>query len=111
MSSDIIERIKRDLAQNDVVLFMKGTPAAPLCGFSSAVVQVLNTLGVSFAAFDVMSDPDLRQGAKDFADWPTFPQLYVKGEFVGGCDIVREMAEAGELQELLGAKGIAYTAV
>jgi len=110
MSSNVIERIKHDLAANAVVLYMKGTPAFPQCGFSSAVVQILNTLGVTYQAFDVLQDEELRQGAKEFADWPTFPQLYVKGEFVGGCDIVREMAEAGELQQLLRDKGIALGA-
>ncbi len=102
----VFERIRQDLADNPVVLFMKGTPAFPQCGFSAAVVQALNNLGVDYKGVDVLIDPSLRQGIKDFADWPTIPQLYVKGEFVGGCDIVREMFEAGELQQLLQEKGV-----
>lgn len=100
------ERIRRDLAENDVVLYMKGTAVFPQCGFSAAVVQVLQGLGVEFRDIDVLVDPGLRQGIKDFANWPTVPQLYVKGEFIGGCDIVREMYASGELQALLRDKGI-----
>ena len=106
MDTTVSERIKRDITENDVVLYMKGTPVFPQCGFSSAVVQVLNHMGVKFKGIDVLVDPSLRQGIKDFANWPTIPQLYVKGEFVGGCDIVREMFQAGELQTLMKDKGV-----
>jgi monothiol glutaredoxin len=85
---------------------MKGTPVFPQCGFSAAVVQVLTHVGVKFKGIDVLTDPSLRQGIKEFANWPTIPQLYVKGEFVGGCDIIREMYQSGELQELLQNKGV-----
>jgi monothiol glutaredoxin len=85
---------------------MKGSPVFPQCGFSAAVVQVLTHMGVKFKGIDVLSDPEIRQGIKEFSNWPTIPQLYVKGEFVGGCDIVREMYESGELQDLLKTKGI-----
>ncbi len=105
--SDALDQIKKDIAENDVVLFMKGTPMAPMCGFSAAVVQVLTHLGVKYKGINVLADPDVRQGIKDFSNWPTIPQLYVKGEFVGGCDIVREMAEAGELQTLFKEKDVA----
>ncbi|MDG5493966.1 MULTISPECIES: Grx4 family monothiol glutaredoxin [Azospirillaceae] len=108
MDQTVAERIKRDLADNDVVLYMKGTPVFPQCGFSAAVVQVLSHLGVKFKGIDILVDPALRQGIKEFTNWPTIPQLYVKGEFVGGCDIVREMYEAGELQDLLRDKGVAF---
>ena len=100
------DRIAEAVSHNDVVLFMKGSPAFPQCGFSAAVVEVLHRLGVKFASFDVLADAELRQGIKEFANWPTIPQLYVKGEFVGGCDIVREMDAAGELKALLVEKGI-----
>ena len=106
MSNPVFERIKQDISDNDVVLYMKGTPVFPQCGFSAAVVQVLSHLGVKFKGIDVLQDPGLRQGIKDFSSWPTIPQLYVKGEFVGGCDIVREMAETGELSELMQSRGI-----
>lgn len=105
--SAILDRIAADVAAHDVVLFMKGTPVFPQCGFSAAVVDVLNREGVKFTAFDVLKDAELRQGIKDFASWPTIPQLYVKGEFIGGCDIVREMHETGELKTLLAEKGVA----
>ena len=101
------EGIKKDIAENDVVLFMKGTPQAPMCGFSAAVVQVLSHLGVKFKGVNVLADEGVRQGIKEFSNWPTIPQLYVKGEFIGGCDIVREMAEAGELQQLFQDKAVA----
>jgi len=107
---NVAERIKRDISDNDVVLFMKGTPVFPQCGFSAAVVQVLTHLGVKFKGIDVLADPSLRQGIKEFSNWPTIPQLYVKGEFVGGCDIVREMFESGELQTLFQDKGISVKA-
>lgn len=101
------DTIKETVTTNDVVLFMKGTKDMPQCGFSSRVAGVLNFMGVEFADVNVLADADIRQGVKDFADWPTIPQLYVKGEFVGGCDIVREMYEQGELQDLLDQKGVA----
>ena len=102
----ITRRIRQDLAENDVVLFMKGTPVFPQCGFSATVVQVLSHLGVKFKGVDVLQDPGLRQGIKGFSNWPTVPQLYAKGEFIGGCDIIREMFQSGELQETLKEKGI-----
>jgi monothiol glutaredoxin len=106
MDNPVFERIKGEVESNDVVLFMKGTPVFPQCGFSAAVVQVLTHMGVKFKGIDVLQDPGLRQGVKDFTSWPTIPQLYVKGEFVGGCDIIREMYQTGELQELLQTKGV-----
>ncbi len=107
MTNPTAERIEGILAGSDVVLFMKGVPAAPQCGFSAAVVQILSKLAVPFTGVDVLSDPAVREGIKVFSDWPTIPQLYVKGEFVGGCDIVREMFQAGELAALLSEKGVA----
>jgi len=106
MKDTVQERIEREISGHDVVLFMKGTPVFPQCGFSSLVVQLLSHLGVKFKSIDVLSDPALRQGIKAFSDWPTVPQLYVKGEFVGGCDIVREMFETGELAEFLTARNV-----
>ena len=100
------DRIRQEVGGNDVVLFMKGTPVFPQCGFSAAVVGVLSHIGVKFKGINVLEDPSVRDGIKDFSSWPTIPQLYVKGEFVGGCDIIREMYEAGELNELLDGKGI-----
>ncbi len=100
------EQIRKAIAENDVVLFMKGTPVFPQCGFSAAVVQALTHLGVKFKGIDVLQDPALRQAIKEFSAWPTIPQLYVKGEFVGGCDIVREMYQSGELVELLNKQGV-----
>ena len=111
MTDPVQERIEREIGEHDVVLFMKGTPVFPQCGFSSIVVQVLSHLGVKFKGIDVLSDPVLRQGIKAFSDWPTVPQLYVKGEFVGGCDIVREMFETGELAQLLATRGVKTSAV
>lgn len=105
---DATDRIRADIAANDVVLFMKGTKAMPQCGFSSRVAGVLNYMGVEFLDVNVLADPEIRQGIKDFSDWPTVPQLYVKGEFVGGCDIVTEMTLSGELDALLDGKGIAF---
>ncbi len=102
-----IEQIKKDIGENDVVLFMKGTPTFPQCGFSAAVVQVLSHLGVDFKGVNVLEDDGIRTGIKEFTNWPTIPQLYVKGEFVGGCDIVREMAESGELATLMKEKNVA----
>ena len=106
----VIDRIKQDITDHPVVLFMKGTPVFPQCGFSAAVVQILTQMGVKFKGIDVLSDPAVRQAIKDFSSWPTIPQLYVKGEFVGGCDIIREMYEAGELQDFLAEKGVAARA-
>jgi monothiol glutaredoxin len=106
MKDPMQERIEREISNHDVVLFMKGTPVFPQCGFSSVVVQVLKHLGVKFKGIDVLSDPSLRQGIKAFSDWPTIPQQYVKGEFVGGCDIVREMFETAELVQLLAGRGV-----
>ena len=106
-----IERIKQEVIDNDVMLFMKGTPVFPQCGFSAAVVQILNHMGVKFNSSDVLMDPEVRQGIKEFSNWPTVPQLYVKGEFVGGCDILREMFEAGELEEFFNKAGIEREAV
>ena len=102
----VTDRIKNDITSNDVVLYMKGSPVFPQCGFSAAVVQVLTHLGVKFKGIDVLTDPSIRQGIKEFSNWPTIPQLYVKGEFVGGCDIIREMFQSGELQELLQKSGV-----
>ena len=95
-----LDQINQTIRENDVVLFMKGTADFPLCGFSSTVVQILKRLQISFKDVNVLTDPELRQGIKDFTNWPTIPQLYVKGQFIGGCDIVKEMFESGELQEL-----------
>jgi monothiol glutaredoxin len=92
------------------MLFMKGTPQFPQCGFSAAVVQILDYLGVDYGAENVLADPAMRQGIKDYSDWPTIPQLYVKGEFVGGCDIVKEMFESGELKAFFRDKGVAIDA-
>jgi monothiol glutaredoxin len=102
------ETIKSTIDKNDVVLFMKGTKMMPQCGFSSRVAGVLNYMGVEFADVNVLADPEIRQGIKDFSDWPTIPQLYVKGEFVGGCDIVTEMTLSGELDALFEAKGVTF---
>lgn len=100
------EFIDSEVKNNPVVLFMKGTPDFPQCGFSGQVIQILNYLGLEYKGIDVLADDDLRQGIKDYTNWPTVPQLYVKGEFVGGCDIIREMFQAGELQQFLTEKGI-----
>ena len=106
MNQVLAERIQRQIDSHDVVLYMKGEAAFPQCGFSAAVVQILSQLGVAFKDENVLLDNELREGIKEFTDWPTIPQLYIKGEFIGGCDIVREMYEDGELQELLQDKGI-----
>ena len=98
--------IANEVKGNDVVLFMKGTPQFPMCGFSGQVVQILDHLGVSYKGINVLENDDLRQGIKSYSNWPTIPQLYVKGEFVGGCDIIREMFQANELQQLLKEKGV-----
>ena len=104
--SDINEIITSEIADNDVVLFMKGTPVFPQCGFSSQVVQILSYLGVSFKGVNVLDNDKLREGIKTFSNWPTIPQLYVKGEFLGGCDIIREMFEEDELREFFTENGI-----
>jgi monothiol glutaredoxin len=106
MDITVQDRIQREITDTPVVLFMKGSPVFPQCGFSAAVVQILSQLGVKFKGIDVLSDPQIRQGIKEFSDWPTIPQLYIKGEFIGGCDIVREMYETGELQQVLEEKGV-----
>ncbi len=107
----IHERIASDVAENDVLLFMKGSPVFPQCGFSALVVQVLSNVGVKFKAVDVLQDADVREGIKKYSDWPTIPQLYVKGEFVGGCDIIKEMYEGGELEPYFKEKGVALEKV
>jgi len=106
MSNPVHDRIAGDIGSNDVVLYMKGTPVFPQCGFSAAAVQILTNLGVKFKAVDVLKDPEIRQGIKEFSSWPTIPQLYVKGEFVGGCDILKEMYEAEELAPYFAEKGV-----
>ena len=100
------QSIDETVKSNDVVLFMKGTPTFPQCGFSSVVANVLNHMGVEYASVNVLEDMDVRQGIKEYSSWPTIPQLYVKGEFVGGCDIIREMYETGELAELFNTRGV-----
>lgn len=104
--SEINGFIANEVQNNDVVLFMKGTPDFPQCGFSGQVVQILDYLGVDYKGINILTSDELRQGIKDYSSWPTIPQLYVKGEFIGGCDIVREMFQAGELQDVLTQKGI-----
>ena len=106
MDENTRHRIQTEVDTNDVLLFMKGTPVFPQCGFSAAVIQVLSHLQVKFNSVNVLEDMDIREGIKHYSDWPTIPQLYVKGEFVGGCDIIREMFETGELSTLLAEKGI-----
>ena len=106
--TDAANRIQTTITENDVVLYMKGTKDMPQCGFSSRVAGVLNYMGVNFADVNVLADDDIRQGIKDFSDWPTIPQLYVKGEFVGGCDIITEMTLSGELDQLFEDNGVAY---
>lgn len=105
-NEEIFERIRRDLAEHDVVLYLKGSAAFPQCGFSAAVVQILDSLNVDYKCYDVLADSTLRQGVKEFTNWPTVPQLYVRGEFIGGCDIVRDMYGTGELQKLLKEQGL-----
>ncbi|MBO9430065.1 Grx4 family monothiol glutaredoxin [Sulfitobacter sp. KE34] len=106
--SDAASQIKEQITENDVVLFMKGTKEMPQCGFSSRVAGVLNYMGVNYSDVNVLADENLRQGIKDFSDWPTIPQLYVKGEFVGGCDIITEMTLSGELDTLFDENGVAF---
>jgi monothiol glutaredoxin len=105
--ASIQDEIKQELAGSEVVLFMKGTPQMPMCGFSGQVVQILDYLGVPYKGVNVLANEEIRQGVKEFSNWPTIPQLYVKGEFVGGCDIVREMFQTGELATFLGEQGVA----
>jgi monothiol glutaredoxin len=106
MTDAVSDRIKNTVTKNDIVLYMKGTPTFPQCGFSSTVVQIFNYLGADYASVNVLDDPEVRQGIKDFNNWPTVPQVFVKGEFIGGCDIMREMFETGELKALLLEKGV-----
>jgi monothiol glutaredoxin len=108
--SDALETIRRTVAENDVVLYMKGTADQPMCGFSNQVVRILDNLGVGYRDINVLDDEGIRLGVKEFANWPTIPQLYVKGEFVGGCDIVREMFQTGELKALFADKGVTLAA-
>ena len=108
--SGISEYIGNELKNNDVVLFMKGTPGFPQCGFSGQVVQILDYVGIDYKGVNVLDSNELRQGIKEYSNWPTIPQLYVKGEFVGGCDIIREMFQAGELQTYLVEKGVSVKA-
>ena len=106
MEQETKEKIENIINDNEVLLFMKGTPVMPQCGFSAAVVSVLSHMGIKFNSVNVLEDPEIREGIKDFSDWPTIPQLYVKKEFVGGCDIIREMHETGELTEYFQEAGI-----
>lgn len=106
----ILDEIKNAVDSTDVLLFMKGSPQFPQCGFSSTVCQILNQLGIEFKSVDVLQNAEVRDGIKQFSSWPTIPQLYVKGEFLGGCDIVREMYESGELADFLSEKGVAVSA-
>jgi monothiol glutaredoxin len=108
--SDAQETIRKTVSEHDVVLFMKGTADQPMCGFSNQVVRILDHLGVEYVDVNVLADEAIRQGVKDFANWPTIPQLYVKGEFVGGCDIIREMFQTGELKTLFADKGVTVPA-
>lgn len=103
-----LDQIRETIESNDVVLFMKGNKMMPQCGFSSRVAGILNYMDIAYADVNVLADPEIRQGIKDFSDWPTIPQLYVKGEFVGGCDIITEMALSGELDTLLETNGVAF---
>jgi monothiol glutaredoxin len=110
IDKDSFERIQGTVNGNDVTLFMKGSPQFPQCGFSATVIQILDYLQVKYHSVDVLQDDGIRQGIKEFSNWPTIPQLYVKGEFVGGCDIIREMAQSGELVEMLDEKKVEYAA-
>ena len=105
---DVTEQIKNEIKSNDVVLFMKGTPVFPMCGFSAATVQVLTNLGIKFSSVNVLDSDEMREGIKKYSDWPTIPQLYIKEEFIGGCDIVKEMYESGELIKVLENKSINF---
>ena len=103
---DVSENIKNEISSNNVVLFMKGTPVFPMCGFSATIAKILSDLGVNFSSVNVLKSDEMREGIKQFSNWPTIPQLYIKEEFIGGCDIIKEMYESGELLELLNTKGI-----
>lgn len=107
MSTPAHDIIKKTVTENDIVLYMKGNPTFPQCGFSSTVVQILDFIGADYESVNVLDDPEIRQGIKEYNSWPTIPQVFVKGEFIGGCDIVREMFETGELREMITSKGIA----
>ena len=106
LNIDVSEQIKNEIKSNNVVLFMKGSPAFPMCGFSAAIVQILSELGIKFNTVNVLDSNEMREGIKKFSNWPTIPQLYVKEEFIGGCDIIKEMHETGELTELFKTKDI-----
>ncbi|MBB63634.1 MAG: monothiol glutaredoxin, Grx4 family [Waddliaceae bacterium] len=106
LSEEVRKQIEEDIKANKVLLYMKGTSAMPQCGFSGQVVSILNHFGIQFESRNILEDPELRQGIKEFSDWPTIPQLYVNGEFIGGCDIVTEMAQSGELKQLFQQEGI-----
>ena len=110
MTDTVFDRIKAETGENPVFLYMKGTPMFPQCGFSARVVQILTHMGVAFRSANVLEEEELREGIKEFSQWPTIPQLYVKGEFVGGCDIVAEMYESGELEALMAEKGVEHKA-
>ena len=109
MTNSAQEQIKKTVTSNDIVLFMKGTPTFPQCGFSSTVVQIFDYLGADYHSVNVLEDQDIRQGVKDYNNWPTVPQVFVKGEFIGGCDILREMFETGELKSFLAEKKVALS--
>ena len=106
MTNPVHDRIKTEVDSNDIVLFMKGTPAAPQCGFSATVIHILDHVGAKYKGVNVLADAEIRQGIKDFSNWPTIPQLYVKGEFVGGCDIIKEMFQSGELKTMMAEQGL-----
>ena len=108
MEQSTKDKIQNIIDENDVLLFMKGTPVMPQCGFSAAVVGVLSHMGIKYNSVNVLEDPEIREGIKEFSDWPTIPQLYYKGEFIGGCDIIKEMFENGELKKVFDEKGIGY---
>jgi monothiol glutaredoxin len=110
MADTVFDRIQTDIDANPVFLYMKGTPMFPQCGFSARVVQILSHLGVPFSSANVLEEQELREGVKEYSQWPTIPQLYVKGEFVGGCDIITEMFQSGELETLLAEKGVEHKA-
>ena len=110
MTNPVFVEIQKSIDSSEVMLFMKGTPLFPQCGFSARVVQILKHAGVPFASVNVLEDPEIRDGIKEFSNWPTIPQLYIKGEFVGGCDIITEMYQSGELNALLSEKGVTQNA-
>ena len=110
LNVDLTQSIENEINSSDVVLFMKGTPIFPMCGFSAAVVEILTNLGVKFNTVNVLDSDEMREGIKKYSNWPTIPQLYIKKEFVGGCDIIKEMYESGELSKLLESKGISFKA-